>query len=517
MVINREKEQVIIQGDEGPRMNDIFRQSPIAIELYDEDGILLDANRACLDLFGVSEFNEVKDFKLFEDPNLNEQIISEIKSCKVLKYELIFSFDRIRSKQLYPTSREGTCYLECYINQTTNENCEINGYIVHITEITERKQTEIALLKSEEKFRRIIESSTNGMYQYQLDENDQLIFMGANPAADRILGFSHQSFIGRSIEEAFPQLTPDQLLILGKSIAKGDIGSQVFDFEYTDEHITNYYNIRAFQTEKNSITVSFTDISERKKAEMLLELQAKELKELNATKDKFLSIIAHDLKNPFNAILGFSDLMLKNFYELDDETLLKGLSTIESASIQAYKLLENLLIWSQNQTGRRKFNPEFLNLNTQVLESLNMMEGAALKKEIQVKTSIKKTCQLFADKNMIDSILRNLISNAIKFSNRKAIIKIKAVQFDHEMQVSVIDQGVGISDENLSSIFKIDKHLITLGTDNELGTGLGLILCKDFILRHDGKIWVESVPGKGSTFTFSLPSTNFSKEHIKYE
>jgi signal transduction histidine kinase len=106
---------------------------------------------------------------------------------------------------------------------------------------------------------------------------------------------------------------------------------------------------------------------------------------------------------------------------------------------------------------------------------------------------------------MIDSVLRNLISNAIKFSNKSAIIKINAAKSDHDMQISVIDQGVGIITENLSAIFKIDKHLITPGTDNEQGTGLGLILCKDFISRHNGNIWVESVPGKGSTFTFSLP------------
>jgi len=139
------------------------------------------------------------------------------------------------------------------------------------------------------------------------------------------------------------------------------------------------------------------------------------------------------------------------------------------------------------------------------MESLSAIESAATKKEIQVILDIRKSFQIFADKNMIDSIFRNLISNAIKFSHKKSKIKITATSYDHEIQISVIDHGVGIASEKLSAIFKIDQHLNTLGTDNEQGTGLGLILCKDFIIRHNGKIWVESTPGKGSIFTISLP------------
>ncbi len=505
MIFNRKNEHSESEKNIYPSLNDIFSQSPIAIELYNINGFLLDVNQACLTLFGIRGIEEVKDFNLFDDPNLNEQIISDIRSGKAIKYELIFSFDLVKSKNLYRTSRDGTCYLECFINPTTNERNETTGYIVHITEITERKQIEKALRKSEEKFRRIVESSTNGMYFYQLKENDRLVVVGANPAADLILGISHQTLLGKTIEEAFPNLIHTDLPEKFKSIAKGKEVSQVFDLDYKDELISGFYNVRVFQTEKNTVTVSFTDISERKKAELLLEVQARELKELNATKDKFLSIIAHDLKNPFNAILGFSDLMLKNFYQFDDETLLKGLSTIESASVQAYKLLENLLIWSQNQTGRREFTPEILNLKAQVMESLGTIESIATKKEIRIIVSINKYFKIFADKNMIDLIFRNLISNAIKFSYKKSKIKITATSSDHEIQISIIDNGVGIASENLFAIFKIDKHRITLGTDDEQGSGLGLILCNDFITRHNGNIRVESIPGKGSVFTISLP------------
>jgi len=258
----------------------------------------------------------------------------------------------------------------------------------------------------------------------------------------------------------------------------------------------------------NCISVHFTEISERLHAEKLLEKQSEELIKLNATKDKFLSIIAHDLKNPFNAIIGFSDLMIQSFNELDNDTLLQGLHTIETASKHAYKLLENLLIWSQNQTGRISFKPEFLNLHAQVTDSLKIIDSSAKIKGISIGVNINKSLKVFADKDMVDSILRNLILNAIKFSHKEGKIIVSAIEVDNVIQISVKDNGVGIPPEFQSGIFRIDKHTITSGTDNEQGTGLGLILCKDFVTRHQGSIWVESSPGKGSKFTFSLPAYN---------
>lgn len=365
---------------ENPRLIDIFRQSPISIELYDSEGFLLEVNQSCIDLFGLRNGNDIRGFNLFSNPHLSEQDLVDIRAGKPIKYELVYNFDIIKSKKLYETTRNGICYLECYINPTLNQVNEITGYIVHITEITQRK-----------------------------------------------------------------------------------------------------------------------------KAEELLAKQTKELQEVNATKDKFMSIIAHDLKSPFNAIIGFSDLMIKNFDQLDHDTFLKGLKTIESASNHAYKLLENLLIWSQNQTGKIKFNPEQLNLKSQINESLETVETVAINKKIKISVAVTKDIYVLADKNMFDSILRNLISNAIKFSFKGGKIKVSANKFDTEIQITVSDKGIGISPERLSAIFEIDKYTNTSGTENELGTGLGLILCKDFIVQHKGKIWIESTPHAGTSVSFSLP------------
>lgn len=505
MEASGKKSEIRLTDEERFRLIDIFAQSPISIELYDKKGILVDVNRACVNLFGLSSVEDVKGINLFDNPHLTEQTIIDLHSGKSVRYELAFDFDLIKKKKLYRTSREGVCFLECFINPTINENNEISGYIVHVNEITERKKAEEKLIRSEEIFRRIVEASTRGMYFYKLDSNNQLILAGANPAADRILGVSHRHWLGKPIEAIFPNLVQNGMLDTFKKIAKGKCKPTELDLEYRDERINGYFNIQAFQTETNLLTVNFTDISERKRAELLLEKQTEELTRLNATKDKFMSIIAHDLKSPFNAIIGFTDLMLRNFDQLDDDTFLKGLKTIESASNHAYKLLENLLIWSQNQSGRKEYSPENINLKNQINESLKLIESAATKKGIQIKVNVNKSYSVFADKNMIDSILRNLISNAIKFSNKGGIIKVTAAQTDQEIHISVSDNGVGISQERLSAIFELDKRTNTAGTENELGTGLGLILCKDFVTRHNGRIWAESKLGTGSSFTFSLP------------
>ena len=388
-------------------------------------------------------------------------------------------------------------------------NC---GQVLYLTcvskDITQRKLAEEALIKSEEKFRMVVESSLIGIHFYKLTEGNRLILKDANPAAEKITGIQNHLILGKTIEEAFPNLIYNNLPAVFRKIARGESDPKEFELDYADDRISFFVKIQAFQTELNSAALMFIDISENKKAEKLLEQQTKQLQELNLTKDKFLSIIAHDLKNPFNAIIGFTDLMLNNFSQMDDETIVRGLRTIESASNHAYKLLENLLLWSKNQSGMTEFNPVKLNLHSQITDSLSLVESAAINKNISITIKVKKSTEVFADKNMIDTILRNLISNAIKFSYRGGKIKIVATEHMATIQISVIDEGTGIYADKKEAIFTIDRKTQVLGTEDEQGTGLGLILCKDFVARHEGDIWFENNAKKGATFTFSLPLLN---------
>ena len=243
-------------------------------------------------------------------------------------------------------------------------------------------------------------------------------------------------------------------------------------------------------------------ISEKK-----IKKQNAELKELNATKDKFFSIIAHDLKSPFNTMLGFSNLLVKKIDKYDKQKQIKFLNILNTDIKNTFNLLENLLYWSQSQRGTIEFSPEkekLYLLSTGIIELLNQ---TFINKLITIKNKIPKNIEVNADKDMLATILRNLISNAIKFTHKGGIIEI-GVETRHALSLTEIyvkDNGVGIEKEIQTKLFKITETTSTKGTENEKGTGLGLILCKEFVEKHGGEIWVESEVGKGSKFIFTLP------------
>jgi two-component system, sensor histidine kinase and response regulator len=237
-----------------------------------------------------------------------------------------------------------------------------------------------------------------------------------------------------------------------------------------------------------------------------LERVNSELNELNATKDKFFSIIAHDIKNPFSTILGFSELLQMNFNTWTEEKKLQIVNLIHTTSENVFELLENLLQWSRSQRGAIEFNPENICLKEQIDYVFTLLKNSADEKEIELKLSISdKNLCLDVDVRMLNTILRNLIINAIKFSHKGGQVHVKIELEDKNVLIKVIDNGVGIRGELLDKLFRIDSHHTTEGTNNEKGTGLGLILTKEFVAKHGGEIWVESVVGKGSTFSFSLP------------
>jgi len=248
-----------------------------------------------------------------------------------------------------------------------------------------------------------------------------------------------------------------------------------------------------------------SDITANKKMETALKESEANLKELNSTKDKFFSIIAHDLKSPFNAIVGFSNLLTDQIRENDYNGIEQYAEIIQNSSQRALDLLKNLFEWSNLQTGRMEYNPEFTDMAAIIRETVALLSPSSELKSIGISMDLPHDHIIFADKAMIGTILRNLISNAIKFTNPGDQIVISAEQLQHELKVSVWDNGVGIGKEELKKLFRIDESHSSPGTLNETGTGLGLILCREFVEKHGGIIWVESEPGKGSTFCFTIP------------
>jgi len=252
------------------------------------------------------------------------------------------------------------------------------------------------------------------------------------------------------------------------------------------------------------------DITEHKQAEEEIKSKNKELQNLNATKDRFFSIIAHDLKSPFNSIVGFSKLLVEKVKENNYNGIERYAGIILQSSEHALELIMNLMEWSRSQTGRIEFNPEYFEIVDFITGITPLFADIAGQKSIIIKKDLPPNSPVFADKAMVSTILRNLISNAIKFTRPGGEIVIKAKEQPNELIVSVSDNGVGISAVTMGKLFRIDENYTTPGTNNEKGTGLGLILCKEFAEKLGGKIWVESLEGKGSTFYFTLPDNTES-------
>jgi len=249
------------------------------------------------------------------------------------------------------------------------------------------------------------------------------------------------------------------------------------------------------------------DISIRKNSEEALKQRERELKESNITKDKFFSIIAHDLRSPFNSILGFSDLLVEQVQQKDYEKVGEFSAIIQDSAKRAMDLLNNLMEWSSSQTGRIKFNPVFFEIGKLVEEVAMLLIDDASRKSITVLREVPDNLTVLADKSMVATVMRNLISNAVKFTPSNGTITIKVTKGE-EILVSVADNGVGINKETLTKLFLIEECVSTNGTNNEKGTGLGLLLCKEFVERHGGKIWAESEVGVGSVFRFSIPDSD---------
>lgn len=229
------------------------------------------------------------------------------------------------------------------------------------------------------------------------------------------------------------------------------------------------------------------------------------LEEANNTKDKFFSIIAHDLKNPFNTLIGYSDILKSEFREYREDEIYQQLHIIHDTSVKGYNLLDNLLQWSRSQTNTIPFNPVKVDLYDIMQICLSDVEYQCQFKDIEIHNEIKKGFYFIADKNLIITVIRNLISNAVKFTPRNGLITLSADKDPNNINITIKDTGVGISPEDIEKLFKIDKVISRPGTNKEKGSGLGLILCKEFVEKHGGEIWVESEIEKGSEFKFSIP------------
>lgn len=236
-----------------------------------------------------------------------------------------------------------------------------------------------------------------------------------------------------------------------------------------------------------------------------LKHATEELHKSNAMKDKLFSIIAHDLKGPVGNQSSVLDILIENFETFDKETIIETLSDLKVSATRAYELLQNLLKWARSQNNTIDFQPNVLRIKPIINKNIELIHSLASQKSIQFIADIQEDIEVFADENMLDTILRNLFSNAIKYSFNGGLVKIYTKISAPFLVIHVCDQGVGINDENMKKLFMSHEFFSTYGTSNEKGTGIGLSICKDFVERNGGKITVESRINEGTDFAFTLP------------
>lgn len=238
---------------------------------------------------------------------------------------------------------------------------------------------------------------------------------------------------------------------------------------------------------------------------LVKEKQDLKIRRLLKDKNQFFSIIAHDLRGPLGSSVGLSEILAENIEEYSPEEIRHMAEMIHQSNKNSYKLLENLLDWSQVQTGMIEYSPKKVALNTLIKENIELNLNTAINKNIELSFESNELIEVEADKNMVDTIVRNLLTNAIKFTSKNGEIRIKMKRYPEKVEISIKDSGIGIPDNIKEKLFKINGKVTQRGTENESGTGLGLLLCSEFIKKHQGEIWAESEPGKGSTFKFTLP------------
>jgi PAS domain S-box-containing protein len=476
-------------------LQEIFNATSEGIAIHDiETGQLMDCNDATLHNYGYASKAEmlkltVEDVSAVEKGYDNKAIAAHIQTAIDTNGHTFEWLAKKKNGDLF--------WVEVHLKHTM-----INGesrLLAVSRDISERKQAQQALRESEQKYTTLFDSLIDEVHVWKLirDKGGQITgwsLLDANAPALKAWGKTKEAILGKTANEIFGyDAHADFLLIVEKIFKTGKPHRWEQYFEAADQ----YLSMDSIPFGDYFISTG-KDISYLKKTEKALQAS-------NATKDKFFSIIAHDLRTPFTGLIGLTELIKDNPRSFDYAAFSKIVDKINSTARDTLALLDNLLNWARSQTEQIKVEPEIQLLQPIVEDLFKLFQATAQKKNILLRYSEPEAITVLADSNMIKTVLRNLISNAIKFTRTSGSIEVRASQDDAFTDIEVSDTGVGMDEAALKNLFRLETNQSTQGTAQEKGTGLGLILCKDFVEKHGGSISVESQVGKGSTFKIRLP------------
>lgn len=418
-----------------------------------------------------------------------------------------------------------------------DEQNRITGHFGVQREVTQTREAEKALKISEEKFRTLIENSPLPIIM----TNEKAQITDCNQALEKLLAISKKAITHKNIKDFHEKIfRPEQKneqyrQYFAKQIEKLYNGHLSLPLIYTtnvgvnDQKKFVEQTLFRINTENGFRVASITrDVTAQTQAERTIREQKETLEKHSAEKNIFFNIIAHDLRSPFNALLGFSKLLLDKYDQYDDDTKKQHIEKIYQTSKNTFQLTENLLTWARTQTGKTAFQPAESDIGILVNDVTSQIKDLAEKKEITIVNNIYQNTKVYIDFNSIQTVLRNLLTNAIKFSYRNGNVYINAkpknISNKSFLEICITDEGKGMNNEIAQNLFRLDKNISTQGTEKERGTGLGLLICKDFTERNGGTIYAESEPDKGSSFCFTVPlmdekqpNQNESAPHETYD
>lgn len=493
--------------------NKIALTSPVGILTTERDGTIFFANRKAERILGMkrSELINFKystsDWKITKFSG--EPIAEDEFPLAIITKTLKPVFDINHAIEL-PGGKK--VFLQVNVGPILLSDDELGGLVITFEDITRKFEAE-SMMQENYNFRNaIISNAAEGLcVSHDSPESPYIEFSVWNNQMKRITGYSMHEINKRGWYES---LFPDPHLkdIAVKRMHRAKNGDNIKDEEWVITRKDGEQRIITISTsvinkkdDDAYVMALMNDITEKKKNEEEIKKKNQELTAINNTKDRLFSIIAHDLKNPMGVLVGLSGLLEEAIKEHDYDSIDHYGRIFSLSSNKSYSLLVNLLDWARSQSNKIVYSPECVLLYETVEEIKNVLSVLIFEKDIFIVSEIDEDMLVMADINMLKAILRNLISNAIKYSHRGGKILIKAVRREtDDICVSVADDGIGIKQELRDSIFDPNEQITTHGTEREKGTGLGLLVCKDFVERHNGKIWFESTFGRGSVFNFTL-------------